>query len=183
MRRPAVVQQPLEAAPRTIERYRTKQQPRISQGAAPQACITSMHRIATARRYQLASCPCSPPSCCARCALPPTRPTSSSKPRGCLPARERHHARNKSVVDGRAARTIVMPSSPRELDQQLWPSLKCVSLRVVSPHLGERCPGMCSVGGPSGVGHLRSPRVPPSSRSNKTILDGSKTKPRYNEYS
>ena len=86
MRRPAVVQQPLEAAPRTIERCRTKQQPRSSQGAAPQACITSMHRIATARRYQLVSCPCSPTSCCARCALPPTRPTSSSKPRGCLPA-------------------------------------------------------------------------------------------------
>ena len=84
--RPAVVQQPLKAAPRTNERYRTEQQPRISQGAAPQACITSMHRTATARRYQLVSCPCSPPSCCARCTLPPTRPTSSSKPRGCLPA-------------------------------------------------------------------------------------------------
>ena len=60
------------------------------------------HRIATARRWQLQSCPCSPPSCCVRCAPPATCLTASTKLGGCPPCRERHHARNTSSVEGRA---------------------------------------------------------------------------------
>ena len=40
-------------------------------------------------------------------------------------------------------------------------------MRVVSPHAAERCPGMGSVGGPSGAGHRRSARGAPLSGSIK----------------
>ena len=80
-------------------------------------------------------------------------------------------------------RTIRSPTATREapsmwtmviqkLREAVWRHVcrarEDASLRLASPHAGERRPGMCPRGGPSGVDHRRSLRVAPSGVTRRT---------------
>jgi hypothetical protein len=168
MRRPMVVQRPPKVAPITIERYCTERRPWINPSGLWHPFSTSCtvlpprgdgnyHRVCAAIQTAVRALRC-------QRRIPRSHPSPEAA----------HQAENAAMqAIFRAWKvaprwTMVMRSSRRELDQRLWPTLKCVSLRVVSPHSGERCPGVRSVGGRSGGGHLRSLMVAPLRATSKT---------------
>ena len=102
------------------------------------------------RRLELVSCLCSPACCCARGALLLPRPTASSMPRGSLSARERHHETSSASSVGRPSSTILMEKLREANFCCLWSFADAALLRAASRELAERCPGVVSVGGPSG---------------------------------